>query len=254
MFAEVHGSGAKTIVAYHGWAGDHRDFTAVGRHLPEGWRLVAVDLPGYGRTPALGTLNAETLAEALAAHLDSLGAERVTLTGFCSGAILALLAAQRRPDRAERLVLIDAFAYLPWYFRVFVLGEFGRRAYQSTFASPLGRRITDWAVRRRGGADAGFMESFREVDHATVHAYLRLLAGLGRLERFRDVRAPVALCWGEGSFGAVQRSVERFRSVWPDADLHPIRHAGHLLLVRGAPQIRQVLIQAEPARQEPSPR
>jgi pimeloyl-ACP methyl ester carboxylesterase len=241
MYARTYGDGSTVIVGYHGWAGSHRDFVPIARGLPSSHRLVALDLPGCGMSPSLDELSEETLAAALADHLDSLGEDGVTLLGYCSGAILALLVAIQRPRLVRRIVAVDPFAYLPWYFRIFTLGEFGRRAYMSTFANPFGRRITDWTLRRRKSPDAGFMDSFQRVDHEVALAYLRLYAGMGTLDRFASVTSPISLCHGAHTFAAVKRSVGMFRAVWPDVAVHVIEGAGHLIMMHGAARIREVL-------------
>lgn len=241
MHAETYGDGPRLIVGYHGWAGTHRDFAAVGRGMPSDHRLVAPDLPGHGASPCLDTLTEDTLTDALVEHLDSLGAERLTLAGYCSGAIAALLAASRRPAIVQRIVAVDPFAYLPWYFKLFTLGDFGRRAYLATFASPMGRRITEWTLSRRKSPDTGFMDSFRQVNHDAALAYLRLFAGLGDLDRFSSIQAPIRLCHGSRTFAAVRRSARLFRAVWPGAEVEVIEGAGHLIMVQGARRIRRLL-------------
>lgn len=243
MHARTFGAGPALVVGYHGWAGSHRDFAAIGRGLPDTHRLVAPDLPGHGMSPPLDRLDETTLVEALTVHLDGLESESVTLVGYCSGAILALLVADRRPHRVRRIVAVDPFAYLPWYFRIFTFGEFGRRAYRTTFANPLGRMITEWSLQRRKSPDAGFMESFRGANHDVVLAYLRLFASLGTLDRFAGIRAPIVLCRGARTFAAVKRSVEMFRVVWPDASEHVIQDAGHLIMIHGARRIRALITQ-----------
>lgn len=240
MHVETYGRGRRVIVAYHGWAGTHRDFVAVGRRLGPDWRLVAPDLPGYGASPPLDRLSESELATVLVDHLQTIG-EPVTLTGYCSGAVVALLVAERARAQVERLVLIDPFAYMPFYFRIFTWGEFGRRAYRTTFAGETGRRITNWVLRRRGGPERDFLDAFRTVPHGTVLAYLHLLAGVGSAERFRGLGLPVALCHGDRTFQAVRRSVRVLRHLWPHARVYAIPHAGHLMMVDAADQIARIL-------------
>jgi len=240
MHAETYGNGPSVIVGYHGWAGTHRDYAGVGRHLPERWRLIAPDLPGYGASAAPPRIDERSVVTKLVAHLDSLGPEPVTLSGYCSGAILALLVAEMRPEAVGRIVMIDPFAYVPFYFRIFTLGEFGRRAYRTTFASGFGRRVTDWALRRHRRADSSFTDAFRSVNHDVVLAYLRMFAAVGSPERFKDLKPPVTLCRGERTFDAVRRSMGMFSAVWPDAEVHVIG-GGHLMMMRSASEIARIL-------------
>ena len=105
------------------------------------------------------------------------------------------------------MVLIDPFAYLPWYFRIFTAGEFGRRAYQTTFAGAAGRRITNWILRKKQTQDADFMAAFSRVDHAVTHRYLEWFARFGSLEPYRVLSLPIDIAVGEHTFAAVRKSV-----------------------------------------------
>ncbi|HEX9917834.1 MAG TPA: alpha/beta fold hydrolase, partial [Pyrinomonadaceae bacterium] len=156
MYVKRYGAGEREFYfGLHGWSGDHRTFAPLAAHIPAGASLYSADLPGCGRSLAPPTLTLETVTrEIVEAVLDAVPPRApVTLIGNCSGAILGLLVAERIKARVGRLVLIDPFAYWPWYFRVFVARSFGRYAYRSTFANPLGRWLTNQSLRNRRTAD-----------------------------------------------------------------------------------------------------
>ncbi len=243
MHIERFGEGDRQIVALHGWGGDHRHFAPMALRLPAGWRLWSADLPGYGRSAAPAAWTAGAIVDELASDLDRLGVVRARLIGFCSGAILALLLAQRRSELVERILMIDPFAYVPWYFRLFLGGAFGRRAYRVSFASPTGRRVITAVLRRLQSSDEDFLKAFERVDHDVALRWLRLLREVEPVSRFADVRTPVAIAVGEHTFKAVRRSVEMFRAMWPWAEVHKLRAVGHLPLVRGAAQLAALATQ-----------
>src|ERR1700742_314005 len=149
MHVERHGRGDQIFFGLHGWGGDHSTFAPLIPHLPESATLYAADLPGYGRSPAPADWRLEAVADEVAAAIAATAAPQLTVIGNCSGAIITLAAAQRVMNRIERLVLIDPFAFMPWYFRIFAMGDFGRVAYCSTFANPLGRWLTNLSLARR---------------------------------------------------------------------------------------------------------
>jgi hypothetical protein len=78
-------------------------------------------------------------------------------SGNCSGAILGLLAYEMIPSRIRRFVLIDPFAFLPWYFKVFVHPSFGRLAYHSPSPTrlALGRQLS---LKNRRAADSDLQD------------------------------------------------------------------------------------------------
>ncbi|MCX7819115.1 MAG: alpha/beta hydrolase [Kiritimatiellae bacterium] len=244
MHIETFGAGDRDIVALHGWGGDHRQFAPLAARLPPGWRLWSADLPGYGRSPRPVVWTATAIVDELVADLRRLGVGPARWIGFCSGAILALLAAQRCPALVERLFLIDPFAYVPWYFRLFLWGAPGAAAYHVSFATAAGRRIVTAVLRRLQSSDDDFLTAFEGLDHdATLH-WLRMLRELEPVERFSDLRLPITVAVGEHTFGAVRRSVGRFQQMWPQVHVRPLRGVGHLPLVRGARQLAALAVEA----------
>ncbi|KAA0215287.1 alpha/beta fold hydrolase [bacterium] len=248
MFSKVWGNGAQVIVGLHGWGGSHETFAPLAERLPEHCALVACDLPGFGRTPAPARFDRDEISAGLARWIDGLGFERVCLLGNCSGALAALLAAPRLKTPVSRLILLDAFAFVPWYFRVFSNGVFGHYAYSMAFANPLGRWLTNrgLAARRRPGTD--MTGSFARADHVSTLGWLRLLAAIPGHEFFRPVRAPVELVYGERTFGAVKRSVALWRELWPEAPVTVLRGAGHLGIAEAPQELARIVFKPRDAR------
>lgn len=108
---------ARTVLAVHGITASSRAWAAVGRNLPEGWSLVAVDLRGRGGSRDLpgptGLARHVDDLERVVAHLDPGGSGELVLTGHSLGAYVALLLAAESPQRFRRLVLIDGGVPLP---------------------------------------------------------------------------------------------------------------------------------------------
>jgi len=110
----VHGlrwgaPGDRPVFALHGWMDNAASFIPLAAHLP-GLNLVALDLPGHGRSLHLPAGGEYTLHAALHVVLDvadTLGWERFSLLGHSMGAGISCLLAAACPQRVERLVLID---------------------------------------------------------------------------------------------------------------------------------------------------
>src|SRR6185369_10459846 len=112
-----------------------------------------------------------TVAREIAAEFDRVGSP-VTLIGNCSGGLLGMRAAMIRPEAVCRIVLIDAFARWPWYFRVFMQPGWGKFVYASTFANPAGRWITNRALASKRSRQDNLTEGFVTFDHTTALHYL----------------------------------------------------------------------------------
>lgn len=238
IHAERYGSGGDVFVGIHGWGGSHRTFAPLAPYVPPSASLLAIDLPGYGRSSWTPVRSAAAIAEQVEAFVAAVASPRVTLVGNCSGAILSLLA---RTAAVSRLVLVDPFAFLPWYFKVFVHPTFGRIAYHSTFANPAGRWLTNLSLRNRRTADSDLTGSFRKVDHAVSLRYLELLAAVDGIEQFRAIDVPIDIAYGARTFHAVKQSGAQWQALWPHARTFPLQKAGHLPIEEAPEDLARII-------------
>ncbi|TDD29057.1 alpha/beta hydrolase [Nonomuraea terrae] len=107
------GTGPRVIIAVHGISASLMAWAAVGRSLPEGWSLVAMDLRGRGHSASLpGPYGLPRHAEDVLRVADHVGAgPDAVLTGHSMGAYVAALAGARRAF--ARVVLVDGGLPLP---------------------------------------------------------------------------------------------------------------------------------------------
>ena len=104
------GARAPVAVLVHGITGWWRTWWRVGPALAgHGWRVIAVDQRGHGSSPAIdGAATADSLADDLAATLESLGLVPVDLlVAHSLGAAVSMELVHRRPEVAHRLVIED---------------------------------------------------------------------------------------------------------------------------------------------------
>ena len=106
--------GATPVLALHGWLDNAASFVPLSRHL-DGLDLVAVDLPGHGRSAHLAPGADYSFFGTVGVVLDiadALGWDRFALLGHSMGAGVASLVAAACPRRATRLVAIEALGAL----------------------------------------------------------------------------------------------------------------------------------------------
>lgn len=229
IHAVEFGTGNLIAIGLHGWGGDHRTFFPLSSYVPKQWRLLALDLPGYGKSPLMEPFDFSKILFSLVAFITALN-QPVTIVGSCSGAVIGLEIARMAPTVVERIVALDLFAYMPWYFRFFVTEPIGRWAYAIAFDSSVGRKVINAALWFRRTPSSDLMASFAGKNAAVTRGYLRALATLPGPERYAGLEMPLALVWGERSFRAVHRSVEIWQRYLPRVELYQIEQAGHLLL------------------------
>jgi pimeloyl-ACP methyl ester carboxylesterase len=96
-----------TIVFLHGAQNDHSVWALQSRYFAwHGWNLLAVDLPGHGRSGGAALATVEAMADWVLALLDAAGASRAVLVGHSMGSLIALEATHRAPDRVSGLALL----------------------------------------------------------------------------------------------------------------------------------------------------
>lgn len=107
----AHAPDKPAVVFIHGAGMDHTVWTLFTRWFARnGFNIIAVDLPGHGRTEGPPVDTVEGMADWLLRLLDQLGLQRVILAGHSMGSLVALHAAATAPSRIERVALLG-FSY-----------------------------------------------------------------------------------------------------------------------------------------------
>jgi len=106
--------GRPAVVFVHGAGNDHSVWALQSRYFAHhGRNAVAVDLPGHGRSAGEPLAAVSAIADWLIALLDTLSVHRATLIGHSMGALAALDATGRNPDRVAKLALLGPSVPMP---------------------------------------------------------------------------------------------------------------------------------------------
>ena len=108
------GAGQRALVLVHGWASTTAAWKKQLPGLGRLGRVLAVNLPGHGRStvPENGAYSLDLFAEAIAAVMDHAGVASGVLVGHSNGTPVALRFVRRYPERSLGLVAVDG-ALLP---------------------------------------------------------------------------------------------------------------------------------------------
>jgi 2-succinyl-6-hydroxy-2,4-cyclohexadiene-1-carboxylate synthase len=96
------------LILLHGWMGSCEDWDRVIELLKSRFYCIAIDLPGHGKTEAIGDDRGYeflTTAGGILQLLDDLSIDRCTICGYSFGGRLALYLALEYPNRFDRVVL-----------------------------------------------------------------------------------------------------------------------------------------------------
>ena len=126
---QVAGSGPP-LVLLHGLAGSGRWWQRNTAHLARRFRVYVVDLIGFGASRGLHPPIFDEVAGYIAAWMDQLEIRRTSIVGHSMGGLVAAGLAANAPDRIERLVLVDAAAFLVEQHYVYHLQGLFRELFQ----------------------------------------------------------------------------------------------------------------------------
>ncbi len=216
MHYTVTGDGPRTVVLLHGFSDNLTTWGRIVPPLAVTNRVVAIDLPGFGRsTRCWQAPLVESYVDVIGEVLDAEGIDGpVSLIGNSMGAVVSTVFAARRPERTERVVLID-MPGLHGVPRLWRLGlsrpaELGLRTALRIVGDAPARIGLGWAYSRIACGDprrldplvrSGFADPFAVKGSVPAllplgRALLRDLATLGLDDVVGSLAAPVLLVFG----------------------------------------------------------
>jgi pimeloyl-ACP methyl ester carboxylesterase len=106
----VEAGRGETVLLIHGLNASTFSFRYTIPELAQHYRVVALDLKGFGYSerPAGGDSSQTAQAALVERVMDLLGIERAAVVGHSMGGAIAMRLALARPERVSRLVLVDS--------------------------------------------------------------------------------------------------------------------------------------------------
>ena len=233
-------AGDPAMVFVHGIGGSSTSWQSVIGSFAGTHHVVAIDLPGHGRSdipdPAGADYGVPALARAVLHALSRLGVERATLVGHSLGGAVAIGAALAAPERVERLVLVDSGG-----LGVEISPELVRLLGEPPGESASRALLELFFHDQRLVLDAGVAEHLAALSRPGAHAAVGAIKrraftpeGGQRavpVERLADISVPVLVVWGERDRVIPVAHAERARAVFADVEIAIVPDAGH------APQV-----------------
>ncbi|HYG86187.1 MAG TPA: alpha/beta hydrolase [Azospirillum sp.] len=202
------------VVLIHGAGMDHTVWNLQSRYLAHhGRSVLAVDLPGHGRSGGPPLTSIGEMANWVVALLEAVGVSRAALVGHSMGALVALEAAALYPDRVEALALLGvaekmpvhpdllkaAFDNDPQAIELVTGWGFGPRGHVGGNAAP-GLALVPTSRRLMGrqkpgvlGIDLAACNAYTRGPEAAMQVVCPALFLLGALDRMTPAKAGRAL-------------------------------------------------------------
>ena len=232
-----------TMVFVHGAGLDHSWFGLQSRYFGyHGYNVLAVDLPGHGRSegPPIPTIGG--MAEWVFQALNQLEIRSAGVVGHSMGSLIALECADRQPARVERIALIGT-AYPMKVSEAFL--EAARRNEQTAFDME-----TIWGhaaqVPLGGNPNPGMwmygdtLARLRRLAPGVLYSDLKACNDYA--SDFANVKCPVLLILGKRDVMTPPRSAKGLQEKLPHCETALIDPSGHSLMAEAPDATLDALI------------
>jgi 3-oxoadipate enol-lactonase len=236
LFAEGTVNAAQTgngppLFLLHSLLSDRASFDAVAPKLSRWFRVIVPELPGFGRSQAVGGGLADIADRIAEAVRDGASGEDAIVLGNGYGGFVALQMAIRHPGIARRLILADSGAAFP---------EAGRQAFRNMAAASKAKglaAISDVAMRRLFAPEfqqahpelmRDRREAFLKTDPEVFRAACAQLAELDLRGELAKVKMPTLVVVGEQDEATPPPMSHELAALLPDARLKIIAGCAHV--------------------------
>ncbi|MCR9144447.1 MAG: alpha/beta fold hydrolase [bacterium] len=229
----------ETIVLIHGFGSSTYSWRHLIEPLSENYRVVAVDLLGFGFSDKPDVdYTMDLFSRQVLALLDHLEIRSAIFAGNSMGGKITLLTAVQTPERVDRMILIDAAAYPD--------GSRGRPFLLSLAAKPcIGEFLSNFnsASRVRGMLEDAYYDESKVADPDVQNYYapLRMAGGsraalsLLRSDDFGgdlaaaipEIQIPALILWGAEDTWIPVENATRLHAELPRSQLIIFPGTGH---------------------------
>jgi epoxide hydrolase 4 len=245
------------VVLLHGFPESRRSWKRQLSALAHaGFRAVAPDLRGYGKSPKPKEVDAYVTTEVagdVAELIESMSSVPVVLVGHDWGAVVAWTLAMTRPELIRKLVILNvphpvAIARevkRSWrqrfklvyqlFFQLPILPELFMRAF--------GRMLLQRAGRFTREDTAAYKEEWRDSLKTMLHYYRALNKSRGMMRKlFRRIDVPTLIIWGKHEPVFLPSTLEDLDEWVTDVRIERVRRAGHFVQTDAPDEVTRLLI------------
>jgi len=234
-----------TMLFVHGAANDHSVWALQSRYFAHhGFGVLAVDLPGHGRSQGAALPSVEALGEWIRQLIDAASIERATIVGHSLGALATLQAAARFPDRVERVALLGPAVPMAVSDALLEAARSDPRlAYEL---------IVGWShspARLLGGnpfpgmwMPGGALHLMNRTAPGVLHTDLRACADYQRgLDAAAGVSCPALIVLGGADLMAPPKSAQALVQALPQARVVTLAACGHAMMAEQPDAVLEAL-------------
>lgn len=239
--ARIHyasaGRGPSAIVLIHGWTCDHTLWNAQAAALRTRYRVLALDLPGHGRSDPAPDYSMARFARAVHAVLVKERVRQAVLMGHSMGGAVMLEYARLYPDSVLAIVAVDAV--FPELEAAKALASWPSR-FEGPGAAEARRKMVEGMFGPATPPEA--RQKIRKVMLGTrAETAAGAMRGIADLAVWREDRIDVPFLEIAAAANAYL-TVEILRKRFPRAELVRVEGAGHFLHIEKPAEVNRILL------------
>jgi pimeloyl-ACP methyl ester carboxylesterase/CRP-like cAMP-binding protein len=244
-FVEAGKRGRQIALLIHGWSSSWYATSPILGLLAQRFHCIAIDLPGYGNSPALA--EETTIAkyvDLLADLIEQISDSPVVLVGHSMGGMISIGLASKYPVLIERMVLlcptisgrlstsINLFISPITIMERFGLGSWLVSAVEHTFVGLTDRLMRPVSFAQRTGISEADYEQLRQDARKSHQGRVRFecfyaMRNSDLRGQLSKIDTPALIIWGAEDNTVPLRDAGIVADEWPQADLRIFPKAGH---------------------------
>ncbi|GGT38372.1 alpha/beta fold hydrolase [Streptomyces chromofuscus] len=215
------------ILFLHGLGGNSSNWLHQRRHFSKTHRVIALDLPGHGRSTGVDVSFRE-YRDAIEAALDHCEIDQVSIIGLSKGARAGLSFTAHRPERVHKLVIVNAFLHLTPEDRRSRLDLYGLLLQPGGLRLWGERLLRQMGVREHTAISRGFIASLSSITPVHLHSIFRELVDIDQRPELQNLRKPILLIRGEKDAFIPPYCMEEMSAICSTSEVLHLPDSGHL--------------------------
>lgn len=218
-----------TFLILHGWGRSLQDWLPTARYLSDKYRVILVDLPGFGGTnlPSDRVLGTYDYADFVEKFLEKIEVRKPILLGHSFGGRIGIVLGLKK-GFLNKLILVDSAGIEQKSLKVILIGYFYK-----ALRFMLPKRLNEVVRARLGSEDYASAGPLRKVLVKVVNEDLRHL--------LPQINIPTLVIWGDKDINQYVRYAKIMRDEMPNAKLRIVWETGHNPHVEDQKEFMQIL-------------
>jgi pimeloyl-ACP methyl ester carboxylesterase len=226
---DMQGTGKPAIVFVHGWSNNKSIWDAQVSHFAEKYRVIAVDLAGFGASGRnRQTWTMSSFGEDVAAVINKLGLDQVVLVGFSMGAPVVIETTRLTPGKVIGLVIVDALQDVEKHYPPELISYLDS-VYMDLVTAPTREKLERFA---RKNPEASYARILAMLNGVPKTGWRESINDIFRWSNedcaahLKEIEVPVTAINSDQK----PTNVEAFRKYVPSFKARIIRDVGHVVM------------------------